>query len=120
MKLSKPQQTLLIIIAGMILCWFVFKWKGFLFIAAGLLLISFVSPYLTQKIHWLWMKLGEGLGYINSRIILTIVFFLILTPIAFVIKLMGKLTMKIKDKGYKTLFEEKNHQYTKADLENMW
>lgn len=43
-----------------------------------------------KKIYSNWMKFSEILGKISSTIILTIMFFLIITPTAFVLKLLGK------------------------------
>lgn len=37
----------------------------------------------------LWMGLAEGLGFVMSRVILSAVFFLVLTPIALVRRLLG-------------------------------
>jgi len=36
-----------------------------------------------------WMKLAEGLGFISSRIILSLVFFLVLTPIGLIKRATG-------------------------------
>lgn len=37
-----------------------------------------------------WMKLAEGLGFINTRIILFIVFFLLFFPVGLCLRLFGK------------------------------
>ncbi len=52
--------------------------------------LGLVLPKTLGPLHRLWMKLGEKLGWINSRIILGILFFGIFTPMAFIMGLLGK------------------------------
>lgn len=49
-----------------------------------------------EPLHRLWMKIGEKLGWINSRIILGIMFFGIFTPMAFVMGLLGKRPLQLR------------------------
>tara|TARA_R110002110_G_scaffold415719_1_gene654177 strand:+ start:16492 stop:16893 length:402 start_codon:yes stop_codon:yes gene_type:complete len=55
-------------------------------IAIGLFLIAFLLPKALKLIYTPWMKLGEILGWVNTRIILGFIFFFIMTPIGFVLK----------------------------------
>jgi hypothetical protein len=108
-----------IIVAGLIVLYFVFRSKYFL-IAAGILgAIFLLLPSLGDWIVKMWLKFGEALGYVNSRIILAILFFLILTPVALVQRIFKKDSLMLK-RGSSSLFFERNHQYTKKDLENPW
>jgi hypothetical protein len=52
--------------------------------------ISLVMPNILQPVHHWWMKLAHVLGWINTRILLSLVFFLILSPIALILRLLGK------------------------------
>ncbi len=54
-------------------------------VALGVLLPRALAP-----VHRIWMTAGGALGWINTRIILTIVFFLIVTPLGIVRRLVGK------------------------------
>lgn len=58
-----------------------------IYIGIPLIVLGFLKPKLLYYPYRLWMKLGEYLGWINSRIILGIVFIVILNPIAFIMKL---------------------------------
>jgi Saxitoxin biosynthesis operon protein SxtJ len=40
--------------------------------------------------HFLWMKLGLVLGWINQRIILTIIFYIIVLPTGLIMRAMGR------------------------------
>ncbi len=43
-----------------------------------------------------WMKLGGILGFINTTIILTAVYFIIFTPVSLLFRIIGKDSMKRK------------------------
>ncbi len=45
-------------------------------------------------IHWVWMRLAEILGRINTRLLLSMVFFLLVTPMGMAMRLFGKVPMR--------------------------
>jgi len=54
----------------------------------GLLIVPGVlAPALLQPVRAAWMRFAEVLGYVNTRIILTALFYLILTPVGLVLRL---------------------------------
>lgn len=59
-------------------------------VASVFLIVSMVHPTLLNQIYKLWMKIGHVLGWINTRIILAVLFFGILTPVGIVMRLLGK------------------------------
>lgn len=60
-------------------------------VASGvMLLLTLVAPNVLQPANRLWMKLGHLLGRIVNPIILSGMFFLLFTPIAFLLRLLGK------------------------------
>ena len=65
-------------------------------IGIGGLLIALggVLPQLLAPIYKRWMWVGHILGYINTRILLGVVFYGLVTPIGLVFRLMGKDTMR--------------------------
>ena len=65
-------------------------------IGIGGLLISCggVCPSVSAPIHKGWMWVGHILGWVNTRILLGIVFYALVTPIGLVFRLMGKDTMR--------------------------
>ena len=75
------------------------------------LLIGLTSPRLLYYPYKFWMKLGLILGWVNSRIILGLVYIIVLLPIAFVMRLIGYDPLRTKRNGKKTFREKrKNHQ----------
>ena len=49
-----------------------------------------LAPSTLRFVYKPWMKLAEVLGAINSRIILGLIFFLMIVPMALVMKILGK------------------------------
>lgn len=52
-------------------------------------------PMALAPVFKLWMKFGEKIGWINSRILLSLVFYLVLTPIGWVMTLLGKRPLQL-------------------------
>jgi hypothetical protein len=65
-------------------------WLTLLSTAAVLLLLAAVAPALLRPVYRVWMRVGEVLGWINTRILLTLVFFLVVAPIGIVMRLFGR------------------------------
>jgi Saxitoxin biosynthesis operon protein SxtJ len=60
-------------------------------ILAGLLMVpALVFPRSLSWIYKWWMALGHIMGWINTRIILGVVFYLVVTPIGRIRRLFGK------------------------------
>ena len=85
-----------------------------------LFVISLASTHVARVLAFSWMKLGEFLGAINSRIILGIIYFLFLTPIALFARIIGRDKLSIRKAPKDSNFVTRNHTYTSADLKNTW
>ena len=69
-------------------------WRGHtlapmvLWTIAGLnLLPALVAPTLLGPVERVWMTIGRGLGWINTRIILTAIFYAVVTPAGLIVRL---------------------------------
>ena len=51
--------------------------------------ISLLSPYSLRRPYDLWLKFGSILGKVNLNIVLVLFFYLIITPVAIVKKIIG-------------------------------
>lgn len=120
MNRIKVLETILVLVLA---CGVIYWWFGnnpYFLLAAGIIgIIGLFIPALAEKIHWAWMKLAEGLGYVMSKVILTIVFVVFLVPVAAVSRLFRKKTVAIKQDGT-SYFKERNFTYNKESLENVW
>jgi predicted membrane protein len=123
MKREKNLETMLVITVGMLVLYFIFRsksWSNYLLITSLVMgLIGVFSNFLSEKVTWVWGKIAHILGTFNSYVLLTAIFFIFLTPVAFLFKLTRKDNLKLKaQKG--TVYEERNHLYVAKDLENVW
>jgi hypothetical protein len=59
-------------------------------IGVVLLVLGLVSPRLLKTPNAVWMRFAQALGYVNARILLTILFSLVLIPVAFLWRMIGK------------------------------
>ena len=58
--------------------------------ACLLLLAGFFVPPLARRFHALWMRFAAALGYVNSRVLLSLIYFGIFTPYRLVSRLAGR------------------------------
>lgn len=65
-------------------------------IGSVFLVFAWIKPTWLKLIYRLWMKIGHVLGFINTRIILGVIFFVIITPIGLIMRLLGNDPMNKK------------------------
>jgi Saxitoxin biosynthesis operon protein SxtJ len=61
-----------------------------------IILIALINPKILDKPEKLWLRIGLVLGAINSRIILTIIFYGLFTPMAIAMRSKGRDILKRK------------------------
>jgi hypothetical protein len=68
----------------------------FWIIAALFFLPGLLFPLALKPVYRLWLILAAGLAWFNTRLILSLTFFLIFTPLGIILKLLGKDLIKEK------------------------
>lgn len=84
----------------------------FLFLSLIILLISLIKPSLLFIFNKAWMKFGLFLGKIINPLIMGLIYFIILTPLAAILRLFGRDELKIKIKKIDTYWCNNNLQKT--------
>ena len=64
---------------------------SFLFLISGLVNANFLNP-----LNRAWIKFGEILGKIIAPVVMFLIFFALITPLSFVIRIFGKDLLNIK------------------------
>ncbi len=113
-------RTLVVLAMGLLVLFLVFHKPWISWTALGVLLIAAFSDWLSAKVAWLWLKLAELLGKVNSRILLSLVFFIFLVPLALMRRLFVRNALDLKRPTENTLYKTRNHRYVAEDLENPW
>ena len=87
-------------------------WKGkesylALGIVGGfLVIVGLLFPIILRPLNKTWMTLAILMGWVMTRVILTILFFTVLTPLGFIAKLFGKNFLDLKlDKEQNSYWE---------------
>lgn len=113
-------KTILVIVLGLsLLSW----WLGKPVIAqigAIIGVASLMFGIVAKWIEIIWFKIATILGWINSRIILSLLFFVFLFPLALLSRLTNKNPLMLKKENTESYYTERNYEYQKHDLEKMW
>lgn len=122
MSEAEKSKAQLVIVTGLVVFSFIFKSAAvYLLYAAGIVgILCIFIPIAGDFIVKIWFKIAEGLGWFNSRVILSIVFYVFLWPIAMLYRLASKNPMGIKRPAGNSVYVERNHTYAKKDMENIW
>jgi len=114
--------TVLILIAGVLL------WKqkdGYIYFGiTGILLVSaaLIKPVILKPLNKAWMTLAILMGWVMTRVILIILFYIVVTPTAFFAKVFKKSFLDLKiDKARNTYWEiRKKKQFEPEDYEKQF
>jgi len=85
-----------------------------------LLVLTMTWPNLYKPAGRLWFGLSYVLGTVMSKILLSILFFTIVTPIGLIRRLTGSDPLQLKKwkKDRASVFRVRNHTFSSADLKN--
>lgn len=84
-----------------------------------LLLIDMVYPNLYRPVAIIWFGLSNVLGTITSNVLLTVVFFVIVTPVGLIRRIIGADSLQLKKwkKDDSSVFGIREHVYRPEDIE---
>lgn len=99
-RMEKQFGALMAGIASIIAVWPLFAggalaWP-WLMVALLLLALAWRAPRLLTPLTRAWLRLGHLLGYVNTRVILALVFFVVVTPVALLFRLLGRDALRLK------------------------
>ena len=80
-----------------------------LWISIPSLILTILRPQILLYPYKAWMKLGHILGWLNSRIILGLVFLIVLQPIALIMRIFGHDPLRTKKNAQKSYREIKTN-----------
>tara|TARA_Y100000996_G_scaffold390423_1_gene351601 strand:+ start:273 stop:659 length:387 start_codon:yes stop_codon:yes gene_type:complete len=72
------------------------------------LILGIINSKVLTPLNKVWFKIGIILGNIISPIVLSLIFYLIVTPTAIILKLFGKDVLNLKNKNSKSYWIEKD------------
>ena len=63
---------------------------GALIAAGAFLVLALAAPRVLAPLEWAWMKLAAVLSFVMTRVILTLTFYLAITPIGWIVRSIGR------------------------------
>jgi hypothetical protein len=113
-------KTILVIVTGLLALSLIFKIDAFGKIALTIGALAVFIPLAAKGIEWVWLKLALMLGWTNSRVLLSVIYFGFLLPIALFSRIFTKDPLTLRGKKAGSLFISRNHSFKKDDLKNIW
>jgi len=83
-----------------------------------ILLVCMIYPDIFKPFAFIWFQLSAILGHFASKVLLSIVFFVIVLPIGLIRRLFGSDTLKLKSwqSGDESVFIVRNHSFSAEDI----
>lgn len=119
MNREKGLETVIILALASLIVYLKFDAIWAIYLALGLLVISFISKKITIIIAEAWFSFAHYLGLIMNQIIMFVIFYMILIPLSFFQRLMGSNQILKKNKS-NSYFHKRNHLFTSKDIERPW
>lgn len=121
-KEKQSYLTILVISVGFLAIFFLKDWRWAAWVSLAVGVTGIVSPFLSRKIHYLWMKLADILGWFMPKLILGLIFFLFLFPLSLLATLFGKKDhLQLKPKtGTTSTYLSFNRLVDKSYFEKPW
>ena len=107
------------IVLLLLLCAFLLKRHGFIPAAIIVHVINMTSPQVFRLPAIAWLGFSHLLGMMVSKIVLSVVFLAVVTPVGLLRRVMGKDAMQLKafKASEDSVMVERNHTFTGSDLE---
>jgi len=101
------------------LVWYFGHFEKSLVLAVALLVINMTVPQIFKPVAKLWLGLSNVLGAVMSRILLTILFFTLVTPIGVFRRITGNDSLQIKKwkKDGTSVFQIRDHTYKPENID---
>jgi hypothetical protein len=114
-------KTVNVLTLAFLIGYLVFSIKWLLWVA---LLLAFGNAFESRITSWIaeyWMKFAGILGNFNSKILLSVIFFIVLTPIAFIYRFFNRdMVDHFRKNRRQSYFDDVNRSYIKSDFEKLW
>ncbi len=119
MKKNNPLATILVISMGFLILYLLFSRQWLLFVSLLVGCTGVLSISASRMIERAWMKLAGLLSLIVPNIVLTIVYFCCLCPIAFFYRLTHKDSLLLS-RNRDSFFINITTEVTQKSFEKMW
>ncbi len=117
--MKQNTRQILVIILGFAALAVLFRSPWLLLLSGGIGLASLLSQRMMTIIVQVWFRVSAALAWVNTRVLLTLVFFLLLTPLGVLYRLTRRNPLQLKRPAGSN-YHRREHTFTGEDLENVW
>ena len=79
-------------------------------------ILGIAIPFILKPIYWVWMIFATILGWIMTRVILSLLFYIIFTPIGLILRFFGKQFLELRwDKSKESYWNFKTNEHLKKE-----
>jgi Saxitoxin biosynthesis operon protein SxtJ len=90
-------------------------------LALALLLVGLFAPAAAGRFHAFWMRAAAVLGHVNSRVLLTLMYYLVFTPYGLVSRLFGRDPLRRRGRAQESYWvERKQTRQSKEQFERLF
>jgi hypothetical protein len=119
-KRIKVLETMLVLALASLVCHWIWEVTWLIWFAAGLLALALMPNPLVNFIASFWLNLSEYIGSVMSKSILSLVFFLLLTPLAILYRLFNQgMTRYCFDRASASTFDS-TKELSRESFEKPW
>lgn len=88
--------------------------------AGAWLVAATVYPKMLAPLYKVWMAFGHVLGWINARIILGVVFFVVVMPIGLIMRLFGKDFLRMRPNRTGSYWVQRDREITPQSMRDQF
>ncbi len=104
---------ILLILSGLLMFYEKEFYQAIAILSSAFIGLGLILPILLKPIYFVWMVFAAILGWIMTRVILSLVFYLIITPIGLITRIIGEDFLALKKKNLDSYW---NHRDSSIEL----
>jgi len=116
---EQAKDTGMALVLIFILAWLFRRRDGYIGVALVLHLVTMVAPQVFRPFAVVWFGISHVMGAFASRVVLSVVFFVFVTPVGIWRRMMGADSLQLNSFGRskESVMKARNHTYVAQDLE---
>jgi hypothetical protein len=116
---EQAKDTGMAVVLILLIVWYFNRREGLILAAAIAHVLNMIAPQIYRPAAVVWFGLSHLLGSVVSRVVLGLVFFAVVTPVALIRRAMGKDSLRLKafKAGRGSVMQVRDHTYTGKDIE---
>lgn len=118
---AESSKTLSVIALALMVGYYLFKVEILLHIVFALIFLIVFPNRISKTLATAWLKFSEFLGRVNSKIILTMIYFVVLVPVSFCYRRFNRnLVDYFAGRNLDSFYVDSNRIHSRESFEKTW